>query len=344
MSGSNSPEMSVVIVTPDNYGTIRKTVKHLRAQTAREKLELVIVAPSLQNLDPNESELKEFLCFAAVELGPIKSSAKARAAGIRRASAPVIAFVEDHSYPDSGWAETLLKAHQKSWAAVGPAVCNGNPDSIISWANLIIEYAPWLDPTEARAVDHLPGHNSSYKRRLLLDFGTELETMLEAETILHWNLRARGYQLYLEAEAKTFHTNFSSALSSIFLRFCSGRLFASSRSRYWSSLRRLFYFGGSPLIPLVRLFRILRELRRPGRPQELLPRILPLLATGLILEGIGEMIGYALGMGDVMEKLSDMEFHRDRHLNRRDRKWNLAHSDIRYKTTLQQKETTWDGR
>ncbi|HEX5708076.1 MAG TPA: hypothetical protein VFX96_12315 [Pyrinomonadaceae bacterium] len=38
--------MSVLIVTPDDYRTIRKTVRHLGAQTARERLEVVIVAPS----------------------------------------------------------------------------------------------------------------------------------------------------------------------------------------------------------------------------------------------------------------------------------------------------------
>lgn len=332
MSGCNFPEMSVVIVTPDDYETIRKTIKHLLAQTIKEKLEIVIVAPSVNNLDLNESELEEFLCYGVVECGPIKSSAKARAAGIRRTSAPVIALVEDHSYPDPGWAEALIKAHQQSWAAVGPAMCNANPESMTSWANLIIEYAPWLGPTEARIVDHLPGHNSTYKRLHLLDYGSELEAMLGAESILHWNLRAKGYQLYLEPAAKTFHVNFSSAVSSIALRFYAGRLFASTRSRHWPLLRRLFYFTGSPLIPLIRLLRILRELRRPGRPQKLLPPILPSLVIGLVLDGIGEMVGYAFGMGDVVEKLSDMEFHRDRHLNRRDRKLNLTHSDIRCQT------------
>ena len=49
MSGG-SPEMSVVIVTPDRYETIRKTMDHLRVQTARHRLEIVIVAPSAARL------------------------------------------------------------------------------------------------------------------------------------------------------------------------------------------------------------------------------------------------------------------------------------------------------
>lgn len=329
MNGPNCPEMSVVIVTPDRYETVRETIQYLRAQTAKEKLEIVIVVPSLNNLDLDESELMEFQRFSVVEIGPVKSSAKARAAGIRRASAPVIAFVEDHSYPDPRWAEVLIRTHRESWAAVGPAMCNANPDSMTSWANLIIEYGPWLDPAEASIVDHLPGHNGTYKRLQLLDYGSELEAMLEAESILHWDLRAKGYQLYFEPAAKTFHINFCSAVSSIALRFYAGRHFASTRSQSWPSLRRFFYFAGSPLIPVIRLLRILRELRRPGRPQKLLPRILPSLVIGLVLDGVGEMIGYGFGIGDAVEKLTDMEFHRERRMNRRNRELNLTHSNIR---------------
>jgi hypothetical protein len=52
--------MSVTITTPDCCRTIRKTIKHLRAQTVREKLEIIIVAPTAGTLTPGESELTGF--------------------------------------------------------------------------------------------------------------------------------------------------------------------------------------------------------------------------------------------------------------------------------------------
>lgn len=320
MRNPTHPEMSVVIVTPDRYETIRKTIQHLRSQKIREQLEVVIVAPSKETLGMIESEVKDFFKYCIVEVGPINSTAKARAAGVCEASASIVAFVEDHSYPAPGWAEALIKAHRQPWAAVGPVLCNANPESLTSWTNLLLEYGPWLHPREAKVMDHLPGHNGTYKRSHLLEYGPELEAMLEAESILHWDLKAKGYQLYLESEAKTNHLNFSSIFSSIFLRFYAGRLFASTRARHWPWFRRFFYFIFSPLIPFVRLLRIIRELRRPGRPRQLLPGILPTLVIGLMLDGAGEMIGYIFGGGNAMEKLSDMEFHRDRHLNKHDKR------------------------
>lgn len=329
MSNRRSPDMSVVIVMPDRYETIRQTIKHLRAQTVRDSLEVVIVAPSEEALDLDNLELEGFLQFRVlegflqfrvVEVGNVSSIAWANAAGIHQATAPVIALVEDHSYPETRWAEALIKAHQQPWAAVGPVLANANPATMISWANLLIEYGPWLGPAEPEVVDHLPGHNSAYKRAVLLAYGPELQALLEAETVLQWDLQARGYRLYLEPAAKTNHLNFSRPSPSLALRFHSGRLFAAARSRRCSSLRRLLYAVGAPLIPLVRLWRILQQLRRPGRPYYLLPRVLPALVVGLALDGAGEMVGYILGAGDASQRLSDFEFHRYRYLSEEDRR------------------------
>ena len=99
--------MSVVLVTPDNYETIRKTIQHLLAQTVRDKIEIVIVAPSEKTLNLNDSELRQFSRFRVVEVGEINSHARARAIGIRHANAPIAALTEDHSYPDRSWAEAL---------------------------------------------------------------------------------------------------------------------------------------------------------------------------------------------------------------------------------------------
>jgi hypothetical protein len=50
-----------------------------------------------------------------------------------------------------------------------------------------------------------------------------------------------------------------------------------------------------------------------------MPRVLPLLFAGLLVDGTGEMIGYAFGAGKAMRRLSDMEFHRERYLTKHDR-------------------------
>lgn len=313
------PAMSVVLITPDCYATISETIRHLRAQKVCGSFEIIIAAPSASTLELDSSELLDFLRYKVVEVGSISSTARARAAGVREASAPIVAFAEDHAYPAPGWAEALINRHREGWAAVGPVITNANPHSITSWANLLIEYSQWLAPAQGGERQHLPGHNCSYKREILLEYGERLEAMMDAESILHWNLRSRGHRLYLEAEALTLHQNFSAQSPSLRLRFNGGRLFAAARARHWPTWRRALFACAWPLIPAVRCLRITRELLAPGRPRRLLPRLLPALIVGLVFDGAGEMAGYACGPGRAMATLSDMEFHRERYMSKSER-------------------------
>ncbi|HZR84538.1 MAG TPA: glycosyltransferase [Candidatus Binatia bacterium] len=312
-----SPQLSVVIATPDGFETIRKTVHHLRVQTVSDRLELVIVAPSAERLELDPGELSAFCQARVVDVGPTQSIARAHAAGIRRATAPVVVLAEDHSFPEAGWAEALIRRHVEQWAVVGPVVRNANPDRLLSWADFLLGYGAWMDPAPAGEVDYLPGHNSSYKRAVLLALDDELEVALEAEFHLHEALRARGHRLYLEPAARTAHVNFGRFSPWVPYLVHAGRVFAAARARQWSWRRRLIYVGGAPLIPLVRLLRVRDEIRRPGRPAHLWPRVAPALIVGLCLDTLGQLLGYACGAGRAGEKLYDFEFHRDRHGGRR---------------------------
>jgi len=319
MNNFPSPEISVVIVTPDSLITIRNTIACLSKQTAKDQMEVVIVSPSAKCINTDSPELSAFRWVKIVELRNIESIAEGNAAGIRRATAPVVALAEDHSFPTPGWAQALIEAHRQPWAAVGPVVCNANPGSTVSWADFLIGYGPWIDPNQAGMVEHLPGHNSSYKREILLDYGPELENMLEAESVLHWNLCKRGYRLYLEPEAKTYHVNFGLMSSWIPAQFHNGRLFAAIRAQDWSIPRRLFYAAGSLLIPAVRLRRIVRKLKGSDSSLNLPRGTFPTLFIGLLVSALGEMLGYALGAGEAKQKLADLEFHRIRHVPEQDR-------------------------
>jgi len=315
-SDDGSPALSVVISTPDRYDTIRKTIQSLRAQTVRGQLEIVIVAPSAAELVLDESELRAFHSARIVEVGPIRSVGAANAAGVRQASAPLVALAEDHAFPAPGWAAALIARHREPWAVVGPVLRNANPDTPISWADFLVAYAPWVDTTPPGAVDHLPGHNSSYKRDLLLTYGAHLESKLEAETLLHWDLRRKGFELYLEPAAKLMHTNFALAASWMASQFHCGRLFAATRAAegHWSRPRRVVYTGAAPLIPLVRLWRILPVLRRLRRHEQLPAGVLPRMILGLVLDGAGQGLGYLLGAGRSRERASQLEYHRDNHI------------------------------
>ncbi len=320
MSSHISPEMSVLIVTPDNYQTIRKTIRHLRAQTVRDRLEIIIGAPSQERLGLIESDLEPFHSYKLVEVGEIRVLTDAKVAAVREASAPIVAFAEDHCFPEPDWAEALISAHAKGYAAVGPLMRNANPATSLSWAGLFLHYGCCIMPTLSGRCTNLPWHNTSYKRKLLLDYGSELASLLIVEGILFDDLRAKGHTLHLEPMAKTNHVNISLLYSWVRHAFWGGRLFAAMRAKKktWSVWRRLLYISGSPLIPIVRLWRTAQKVREVGKGA-FLPRMIPAVLIGLIPHAVGEAIGYALGVGEAAERYSYFETRRILHVTPGDR-------------------------
>lgn len=310
--------LSIIVVTEDTYASLRRVIAAYRAQTVCAALELVIVAPSAAAVAPDLDTLAAFGAWQVVETGPISAVAAARAAGVQHCRAPLIAFGEDHCFPAPDWAAALIDAHRQPWAAVGPAFDNANPTRLLSWANLFMEYGPFLVPVAAHVCDDLPGHNSSYKRDLLLAYGDRLEAVMEAETVLHADLRAQGGQLFLNPAARVYHANMTQLRSALATAHVYGRLFAAARARGWPVGRRLLYLLGSPLIPLVRLRRTLAQVTRTGR-RALLPGLLWPLGLLLAANGLGELLGYALGEGATRRALLRLELHREAYLAPGDR-------------------------
>jgi hypothetical protein len=302
-------------------GEIPRTIEHLRRQTVKEELEVLLVTSDPDALTLEEALVDDFCRVQVVDAGQIDSRAQAMAEGVRQVSAPLVGFVGNHSYPHDDWAEKLITAHESSWAGVGPAELNANPDSMISWSHFFMGHGRWVFPVESGVIDVLPATSSVYKHPLLMDYGPELATMLERDGELHRDLQSKGYDLFLEPDAKVLHFNVSLTDSFVRFRFWVGRAYGASRAsrEKWSPVRRALYVLGSPLIPLIHLRLILPWVRRCDREYRLLPRILPALAAGLFAHAAGEVVGYAVGMGSARQQILSFESDIDRHMTIRDR-------------------------
>lgn len=284
-------------------------------------MEVVIVAPSQANLNLVESELAGFQNVAIVEVGEIKRASVAKWAGVRAASAPVVAFAEDHCYPEPDWAAALIAAHDENWAAVGPLMRNANPRTMLSWAGLVLHFGCCIQETTPHSSEHLPWHNIAYKRQLLLDYGERLPALIAVEGFLLADLKACGHEFYFDAAARTAHVNVSRWRSWIPHSYWGGRLYGGLRVRNqnWPFSRRLLYTGGAPLIPFIRFCRTLMRIHALGLKRKLLPWVFPAMVSGLIAHALGEMSAYAFGMGNAEERYMNFELSRLQHIAARDR-------------------------
>src|SRR5947209_12203212 len=202
------PELSVVVVG-DGAGRLRPLLAALDAQTAKSKMELVVVAPAAAHQAIGEALPRGLAGFQFVDRTPLKAFAPAKSDAVRAARADVVVFTETHAFPFPGWAAALIAAHRhERCAAVGPELINANPRPL-SRANMLLDYGPFIadGQRDLGEVLDLPGHNSSYRRELLLDYGERLTQLLGFEAELHADLRRRGERMVLEPRARLSHVN-----------------------------------------------------------------------------------------------------------------------------------------
>jgi predicted dehydrogenase len=313
------PPLSVILSSPDDFQCLRTTLRYLAAQTVRDQIELVLVAPETNDFEVDARLVEGFYDVRVVRIPRVHTIAQANAAGVRAARGRVIALAEDHCFPSPTWAAALLEAHRAPHAVVGPVVGNANPATWISWADFLAGYGPWMAGAEPQCVPFLPGHNSSYKREVLWDLGDGLEEALEAETVFHMRLAREGCSLFLEPRALVHHVNFALLGSWTDAQFLNGRMFAALRSREWSIAKRLLYFAASPAIPLVRILRALPTWKRLPVATAMKVKVLFAIVLGMAIDGYGQMFGYAAGPGSAREHLARLEFHRFRHIPHQER-------------------------
>ena len=74
--------MSVVVVT-DHYRTIRRLISCLNAQTVRDQLEVVIVAPANTDLGLDQKALEGFARVQVVDIERVKPMSAQRGFALR---------------------------------------------------------------------------------------------------------------------------------------------------------------------------------------------------------------------------------------------------------------------
>ncbi|MFW6089222.1 MAG: glycosyltransferase [Gemmatimonadota bacterium] len=321
---STGPRLSVVLVATDGAASAKRTMEHLERQTAREEIELLLIEPEPGELSglPLDRYGETFGRFRLVCSHGVRDPDEAIGAGIRGATAPVVALVEDHAYPEPEWASALLEAHRGPWVAVGSTLVNANPDRALSWANLLISYGRWAEPVAGGEIDVLPGHNVSYKREALLEAcgRRDVASLFGRNGGLHGILREAGGRFHLERQARIQHLNVSRVLSTIRLRYDAGRVYGAFAAReIWSTWERLKFLVLGPLVPLVDWMRNVRGLASEDSSHLLRPSILVALAFAHLLDGFGQMHGNILGAGRAPERLAAFEICRPRHVTRTER-------------------------
>jgi hypothetical protein len=285
---------------------VERVVGCLMEQDEVGRIELVLAGPADVEQEIPALVRERFWGVKVVPADP-REMHEARARALLAATAPVAVIGETHCYPQPGWARAFIGAIEEGpWDAVGPQIENANPATGLSWANLVLDYGPFLRPARGES-QVLPGQNAGVRTALLEPYREDLSSWMRMPYLLFQALREDGARLFVEPGARSAHLNVTDRRAWLAERFGAGRTFATDRSAAWPGWRRAVYTAGSPLIPLLRLRRALPDLRRGGGPL----RALPPLMAGLLASGLGEAVGYAVGSNDELPSIFITELDRE---------------------------------
>jgi hypothetical protein len=321
MMNTPTPQMTVIMATPGRCATLKRPLRFLRDQTIRGHIELVLIGPgqsAFDDLDP--ALVAGFARCLTLAVGPILEVERAFAPGIAAATAPVVALLENHVYPEPGWAEAIVRAHQGPWAVVGCVISNANVATATSCVEHLLSYAFHDEQAPVGEVARVSRNNTTYKRVALAAFGDRLPDLLPRDGGLMEELRAGGARFYREPQARLAHLNPSLPGSMLRLRLHSARASSSTRARTgrWSPGRRALYLLASPLFPLLRIRALWSRLRAP-QLRKALPRVAPLLLLALLVDAFGQALGFALGEGNSAMAAGRYDLDREPYLTASDR-------------------------
>jgi Glycosyl transferase family 2 len=297
-------DLSVVLAT-ENVETIERGLASLRAQTARHRIEVVLVSLAGETLHFDRGQLQGFTAYRVVEPDVAVSLAEGRAMGVRAARAPYVHIGETHAFPHPDWAERLIKSLDETWTAVVSGIQNANAEGAISWANLLNDYGPWLAHLPEGEIGSTPPYNTAFERSFALHAVDLDEHAFSGGFDLTALLRSGGHRVLFQPAARIDHVNVSLGSHWLGQRYTAARAHAGVRSRDWPRARRIAYALASPLIPVVLAARLVRPLIAAERAWRLPRLTAPAMLVGLAAEACGEFTAFIAGESAEAERRAD---------------------------------------
>ena len=323
-------DLSVVFSARGGLENNRKTTESLLAQTIAPRLELIVTSDNAELLSEIQDVVSSSGCFPRCEflLQTGKDFAIDRSIAATKATAAVVAFAEDHCFPERNWAEELIAAFASSTnvLAAAPLLLNPNPESAVSRGQFLLNHGVpdrGIGSERFEDCNGLPWHGTAYRTDIFKaetrDGGVEL---LRAEAFLQERIRLAHPAARFVRCRRTcaHHVNMSRLYPALLLAFHGGRIFAAVRAkqRGWGFLLRI---ARSLLFPVVAVLKLLRTAHVLRDRSSWLRTLSNFSVASLLafVHAMGEAVGTCFGIGRSERAYATLEFNRSQYLRPGDR-------------------------
>lgn len=154
-----SPALSVIICSLNGADGIGRCLDALDAQTVRPALELIVVDDGSTD---STSDIAKAHAVTLIQHTKRRGVSAARNSGIRAASAPIIAFLDDDCEPDPDWAENVIGQFDEQILALGGALI------IPETSGIMLNYLNRHNPLAPQELELAKSRNLAYRLMLYL--------------------------------------------------------------------------------------------------------------------------------------------------------------------------------
>ncbi len=154
-----APSLSVIICSLNGAEGVDRCLRALSGQTVRSSLELIVVDDGSTD---STSDVAHEHAAIVIRHDTCRGLSAARNSGIRAASAPVVAFLDDDCEPASDWAEKVIASFDGDILALGGALATPGE------TGLMISYLARHNPLDPQELDLAKSDNLTYRLWLYL--------------------------------------------------------------------------------------------------------------------------------------------------------------------------------
>lgn len=197
-----NPLISIIIPTHNSESIIKRCLDSLTSQSIpREQFEIIVVDDGSK--DKTVDIAKECGADKVIVTEPCFQG-KARNIGAGTAKGEILAFIDSDCTAKENWLETMER-ETKSTKVIGGSVVNGNPHSLVAWAEYLMEFAGWDEYRKRSIVPFVPGCNQVCAKEIFFQVGGFSEDRLAEDVLFGHSLQKAGIQLLFVPELQVRH-------------------------------------------------------------------------------------------------------------------------------------------
>ena len=194
--------ISVIIPTHNSQYTIENCLRSLKSQSyPREKYEIIVIddgstdrTVEISKNNGADKVIQIHSCFQG----------EARNIGVKNSSGEILAFIDSDCEAVDGWLSIIEKELANNQAIGGP-VLNGNPHSLVAWADYLMEFSVFSEYKKRSVVVYVPGCNQICRKNDFIQTGGYPEYRISEDVVLSQSLKKNGVKIIFVPELKIRH-------------------------------------------------------------------------------------------------------------------------------------------